>query len=53
MEVNPKEDEVDSGIPSTEQIKYADIPDIQPEMLDDLKFKIRSGIANLMDHNGG
>lgn len=50
VEVNPKQDEVDSGIENTEQIKYSDIPDIQPEMLDELKFKIRSGIANLMDH---
>lgn len=50
MEVSPKEDETDSGIESMEQIKYSDIPDIQPETLDDLKFKIRSGIANLMDH---
>lgn len=50
MEVSVKEDEVDSGIINTEQITYSDIPDILPEKLDDLKFKINAGIANLMDH---
>jgi hypothetical protein len=50
MEVSPKNDEIDSGIVDTEQIKYSEISDITLQMYEDLELKIKAGIGNFMEH---
>ena len=39
----------EGGVPDIERLKYAEIPDIDKEMAKDLKWKLRAGIANVMD----
>ena len=50
MEHKPKDDEVDEGgVGDNDKLKYAEIPDVEKEMVEDLRWKLRAGIANGID----